>query len=218
MDVAELARSGASEGLWLRAERQTSGKGRQGRAWDSPAGNLYISTLVRMRPGEPSPATLALVAAVALEEAVSLFGVHPMLKWPNDLLVDGAKLSGILLERVEDAVIIGFGVNLAHHPVDLDRPATSIAAHTPAPDPQVFAETLAEIFARWLSRWRDGIAPVRDRWLARAHPLDTALTARLADGTSMEGLFGGLDVQGALILRLADGTTRVIHAGDVFLL
>lgn len=216
--MAELARSGASEGLWLRADRQTSGKGRQGRAWDSPAGNLYLSTLVRVRPGEPSPATLALVAAVALEEAVSLFGVHPMLKWPNDLLVDGAKLSGILLERVEDAVIIGFGVNLAHHPVDLDRPATSIAAHAPAPDSEVFAEALAEILARWLSRWRDGIAPVRDRWLARAHPLDTALTARLADGTSMEGLFDGLDAQGALILRLADGTTRVIHAGDVFLL
>jgi BirA family biotin operon repressor/biotin-[acetyl-CoA-carboxylase] ligase len=171
-----------------------------------------------VRPGEPSPATLALVAAVALEEAVSLFRVQPMLKWPNDLLVDGAKLSGILLERVEDAVIIGFGVNLAQHPVDLDRPATSIAAHAPAPDPRIFAEALAEIFARWLSRWRDGIAPVRDRWLARAHPLDTALTARLADGTSVEGLFGGLDAQGALILRLADGTTRVIHAGDVFLL
>lgn len=216
--MAELARSGASEGLWLRAERQTSGKGRQGRAWDSPAGNLYLSTLVRVRPGEPSPATLALVAAVALEEAVSLFGVHPMLKWPNDLLVGGAKLSGILLERVDDAVIIGFGVNLAHHPIDLDRPATSIAAHAPAPDPEVFAETLAEVFARWLSLWRDGIAPVRERWLARAHPLDTALTARLTDGTSMEGLFGGLDGQGALILRLADGTTRVIHAGDVFLL
>ncbi|TGX44703.1 biotin--[acetyl-CoA-carboxylase] ligase [Sphingomonas naasensis] len=217
-DVAELARSGASEGLWLRAERQTSGKGRQGRAWDSPAGNLYLSTLVRTRPGEPSPATLALVAAVALEEAVALFGVQPMLKWPNDLLVDGAKLSGILLERVDDAVIIGFGVNLSHHPVDLDRPATSIAAHAPAPEPQVFAETLAEIFARWLSRWRDGVAPVRERWLAKAHPAGTALTARLSDGSAIDGLFEGLDSHGALILRLADSTTRVIHAGDVFLL
>ncbi|NIJ20057.1 BirA family biotin operon repressor/biotin-[acetyl-CoA-carboxylase] ligase [Sphingomonas naasensis] len=216
--MAELARSGASEGLWLRAERQTSGKGRQGRAWDSPAGNLYLSTLVRTRPGEPSPATLALVAAVALEEAVALFGVQPMLKWPNDLLVDGAKLSGILLERVDDAVIIGFGVNLSHHPVDLDRPATSIAAHAPAPEPQVFAETLAEIFARWLSRWRDGVAPVRERWLAKAHPAGTALTARLSDGSAIDGLFEGLDSHGALILRLADSTTRVIHAGDVFLL
>lgn len=216
--MAELARNGASEGLWLRAERQTAGKGRQGRAWQSPLGNLYVSTLVRTRAGEPSPATLALVAAVALDETARVFGIEPMLKWPNDLLVGGAKLSGILLERVGDAVILGFGVNLAHHPEDLDRLATSFAAHGPAPDPQIFAETLAESFARWVSRWRDGIAPVRERWLARAHPIDTALTARLADGSSIDGLFGGLDSEGALILRLADGTSHVIHAADVFLL
>lgn len=217
-DMLELARSGAAEGLWLRAERQTGGKGRQGRAWDSPEGNLYISTLVRVRPGEPPAATLALVAAVALEETARVFGVEPLLKWPNDLLIDGAKLSGILLERADDAVVIGFGVNLAHHPTDLERPATSLAAHGAAPDPAIFAETLAESFARWLSRWRDGIAPVRERWLARAHPVETALTARLSDGSAVDGLFGGLDAQGALILRLADGTSRVIHAGDVFLL
>ena len=241
-DMLGLARSGAAEGLWLRAGRQTSGKGRQGRAWDSPEGNLFVSTVVRVRPGEPPAATLALVAAVALEETVAVFLRHPgksrdlradstaerdpgfrrgdglVIKWPNDILIDGAKLSGILLERTDDAVVIGFGVNLAHHPVDIDRPATSLAAHGPAPDPAIFAETLAESFARWLSRWRDGIAPVRERWLARAHPVDTALTARLADGSSVDGLFGGLDSQGALILRLADGTSRVIHAGDVFLL
>lgn len=217
-DMLELARNGAAEGLWLRGERQTGGRGRQGRGWSSPEGNLYISTLVRVRPGEPPAATLALVAAVALDETARVFGVEPLLKWPNDLLVDGAKLSGILLERADDAVVIGFGVNLAQHPTDLDRPATSFATHGPAPDPAIFAETLAESFARWLSRWRDGIAPVRERWLARAHPIDTALTARLADGTSVDGLFGGLDTQGALILRLADGTSRVIHAGDVFLL
>ncbi|MDV3456775.1 biotin--[acetyl-CoA-carboxylase] ligase [Sphingomonas sp. HF-S4] len=217
-DMLALARSGTAEGLWLRAERQTGGKGRQGRAWASPEGNLYISTLVRVRPGEPSPATLALVAAVALDDTARVFGLEPLLKWPNDLLVDGAKLSGILLERADDAVVIGFGVNLAHHPDDLGRAATSFAAHGAAPDPSVFAETLAEAFARWLSRWRDGIAPVRDRWLARAHPKGTALTARLADGSAIDGLFDGLDPQGALILRLADGSARVIHAGDVFLL
>jgi BirA family biotin operon repressor/biotin-[acetyl-CoA-carboxylase] ligase len=226
--MAELARGGAGEGIWLRAGRQTAGRGRQGRAWQSPPGNLYVSTLVRTRAGEPSPATLALVAAVALEETVSTFlfpgegrgpaSASPMLKWPNDVLIDGAKLSGILLERVGDAVILGFGVNLAHYPDDLDRKATSLAAQGITPDPQLFAETLAESFARWVSRWRDGIAPVRERWLARAHPIGTALTARLADGTSLDGLFGGLDGEGALILRLADGTSRVIHAADVFLL
>jgi BirA family biotin operon repressor/biotin-[acetyl-CoA-carboxylase] ligase len=217
-DMRELARGGAAEGLWLRAGRQTGGKGRQGRAWSSPEGNLYISTLVRVRSGEPPAATLALVAAVALDETARVFGLEPLLKWPNDLLVGGAKLSGILLERADDAVVIGFGVNLAHHPTDLDRPATSFAAYGPTPDPEVFAETLAESFGRWLSRWRDAIAPVRERWLARAHPAGTALTARLADGSAVDGLFGGLDAQGALILRLADGTSRVIHAGDVFLL
>lgn len=219
-----LAQAGAGEGLWLRAERQTGGRGRQGRAWASPPGNLYASTLVRVRPGEPAAATLALVAAVALEEAVSTFlrpgsgGARPMLKWPNDLLIEGAKLSGILLERAGNAVVIGFGVNLAHHPTGLERPATSLAAHGVAPDPQVFAEALAERFARWVTRWREGIAPVRERWLQRAHPPGTALTARLADGSSEDGLFDGLDRDGALVLRLADGATRVIHAADVFLL
>lgn len=220
-DLAALALSGAAEGLWLRAERQTGGRGRQGRAWDSPPGNLYASTLVRLRPSDPPAATLALVAAVALEEAVAVFlpGTCARLKWPNDLLIDGAKLSGILLERSGDAVVIGFGVNLAHHPQALDRPATSMAAHGAAPDPALFAETLAEGFARWLARWRgEGIAPVRDRWLARAHPPGTALTARLAEGAAIDGLFDGLDSTGALILRLADGGRRVIHAGDVFLL
>ncbi len=174
---------------------------------------------MRVRLGEPPAATLALVAAVALEETVCVFlPGRAQIKWPNDVLIDGAKLSGILLERADDAVVIGFGVNLAHHPTDTERPATSLAAHGAAPDPHLFAETLAETFARWLSRWRDGIAPVRDRWLQRAHPIGTALTARLADGSNVDGLFQGLDSEGALILRLADGSTRAIHAGDVFLL
>jgi BirA family biotin operon repressor/biotin-[acetyl-CoA-carboxylase] ligase len=214
-----LARSGAAEGLWLRAERQTAGRGRQGRAWESPIGNLYASTLIRLRPSDPPAATLALVAAVALDEVVRVFGVAPTIKWPNDLLVDGAKLSGILLERAEDAVVIGFGVNLAHSPQGLDRAAISFALYGPAPDPELFAETLAEAFGRWLARWRgEGLGPVRERWLSHAHPQGTALTARLSDGSAVDGLFGGLDAQGALILRLADGSTRVIHAGDVFLL
>ena len=241
--MLELARSGATEGLWLRAERQTGGRGRQGRAWESPPGNFYASTLIRVRAGDPSPATLALAAAVALEEAVSTFR-HPgegrdpesrrtsfgtlgpglrrdddvVIKWPNDLLINGAKLSGILLERTGDAVVIGFGVNLAHHPESLERPATSLAAHGNAPDPEIFAETLAESLQRWVASWREGLGPVRDRWLARAHPIGTALTARLADGSAIEGMFQGLDSDGALILRLADGASHVIHAGDVFLL
>lgn len=207
---------------------------------------------MRLRASDPPAATLALVAAVALEEAVSVYS-HPgeargpvgnagvtersasrsassqlgsglgrgglLLKWPNDLLLDGAKLAGILLERAGDAVVIGIGVNLAHHPADTDRPATSLAAHGVLVEPALFLDLLAEIFERWLARWRvEGLPPVRDRWIERAHPAGTALTARLPDGSSVDGLFERLDADGALILRLASGERRVIHAGDVFLI
>lgn len=232
-DLLLLARSGLAEGVWLRAERQTGGRGRQGRIWVSPPGNFHGSTLVRLRAGDPAAATLALVAAVAVAEVVGVYLSMPggglahaehgagalAIKWPNDILLGGAKLAGILLERAEDAVVVGMGVNLAHHPSDTDRVATSLAVHGAAPDPAEFATTLAEVFARWVGLWRaQGLGPVRARWLERAHPIGTALTARLPDGGAVDGLFGGLDTDGALILRLADGTRRVIHAGDVFLL
>jgi BirA family biotin operon repressor/biotin-[acetyl-CoA-carboxylase] ligase len=210
-DVATLARDGASEGLWLRAERQTGGKGRLGRAWQSPAGNLHASTLVRLQPGDPPAPTLALVAAVALHEAVRPHAHAARIKWPNDLLVGGAKLAGILLERQGDAVIVGFGVNLAHHPEHLGRPATSLDPPVAA---DAFLERLAAIFQAWLGRWRvEGFAPIRAAWLAAAHPIGTALTASDARGT-----FEGLDESGALRLRLEDGALRILHAGDIFLL
>ena len=253
-DMAALARAGAAEGLWLRAERQSGGRGRQGRGWHSPAGNLYASTLVRLRQGDPPAATLALVAAVALHEVAAAHAplAAITIKWPNDLLAipprngEGvgaldcprhskivperhdlaptqakhggggpAKLAGILLERFEDSVVIGFGANLAHHPEGLDRPATDLAALAgAASDPASFLEMLAERFGRWLARWRaEGVAPIRDRWLKAAHPPGTALSTPQG-----EGLFEGLDEAGALRLRLADGTVRVIHAGDVFLI
>jgi len=221
-DLASLARQGADEGLWLRAERQSSGRGRQGREWHSPPGNLYASTLVRLRPGDPPAPTLALVAAVALHEVASGFaggGARIEIKWPNDLMVAGAKLSGILLERIDDAVIVGFGVNLADHPDATARPAINMGMLGGAPDPVQFLDALAASFARWLGRWRDeGLAPVRDRWLAAAHPPGTALSTHTASGAWVEGLFDGLDESGALRLRLADGTAQVIHAGDVFLI
>jgi BirA family biotin operon repressor/biotin-[acetyl-CoA-carboxylase] ligase len=226
-DVAALARTGSPEGLWLRSDVQTGGRGRLGRAWISPPGNLYASTLVRIGPSDPPAPTLALVAAVALDELVSALASpeRAQLKWPNDLLLDAgdgtwAKLSGILLERAGEAVVIGFGVNLAHHPADLGRPVTSLAAagiEPPAPD--IFLVDLASAFERWLARWRsEGLAPARRQWLARAHPIGTALSVRQPDGATTDGLFDGLDESGALRLRLADGNVHVMHAGDVFLL
>nr|WP_051128767.1 biotin--[acetyl-CoA-carboxylase] ligase [Sphingomonas sp. MM-1] len=221
-DVAALARAGQPEGFWLRAETQTGGRGRHGRAWQSPPGNLYASTIVRLAPGDPSPATLAMVAALALHQVAIAYGGEgrTSLKWPNDLLLDGAKLSGILLESCDGAIVIGFGVNLAHSPEGLDRTTASFAAAgLGAPDPDAFLMDLADAFARWLGRWRnEGLAAIRREWLARAHPPGTPLRTTGPDGQVVDGLFEGLDESGALKLRLADGSVHLLHAGDVFLI
>lgn len=215
-------RDGAAEGTWLRAISQTGGRGRQGRAWQSPPGNLYASTLVRIRPGDPAAATLALVAAVALHEIASAYAPDAgiKIKWPNDLTAQGAKLSGILLERSGDAVVVGFGMNLDQFPQDTPVPSSSIRALTgTAPAPESVALALADSFANWLARWRaNGLGTICDHWLAAAHPAGTALSAAVADGSRIDGIFDGLDRDGALRLRLADGTVRVIQAGDVFLI
>lgn len=216
-DMLALAAQGAGEGLWLRAVEQTAGRGRLGRAWVSPPGNLYASTIVRLRPGDPAPATLALVASVALDETLRAYGAEPWIKWPNDLHIGEAKLTGILLERSGDAVVVGIGVNLAHHPEGLDRPVTSLTAQgLGAPDPELFLRDMADAFARWLGMWRGSLEPVRKRWLERAHSAGTALSVRLPDQEPVAGLFDGLSPDGALRLRLPSGEVQVIHAGDVF--
>ncbi len=219
--MARLARDGAPEGSWLRAERQTAGRGRRGRDWLSAEGNLYASTIVRPLPGDPPAPTLALVASLALDQVVTAY-LPPdrvTLKWPNDLLVDGAKLSGILLEAEGGAIVIGIGVNLAGHPDVEGRVVTSLPAYgLAAPDAGSFLQDLAISLAEWLQRWRrDGLAAIIRHWLARAHPIGSALSVTI--GTDrVDGLFDGLELDGALRLRLADGAVRVIHAADVSLL
>lgn len=216
------AAEGAIEGNWLRAERQSAGRGRMGRNWTSPPGNLYASTLVRLRRGDPPAATLGFVAAVALDQVITAYigERRVQIKWPNDIMAENAKLSGILLERAGDAVVIGFGVNLASHPQLDDRTTTSLAAlGGVAPDPSAFLADLAAEFSRALYRWRAlGLGAVLAAWQRRAHPPGTALIAALPDGERMQGLYDGLDGDGALMLRLADGAVRAIHAADVFLI
>lgn len=214
-----LARSSDwPEGDWLVALRQTGGRGRAGRQWEDGTGNFMGSTVVRLRRGDPAPQTLALVTGLAVFEAVRAFAQVPrlQLKWPNDVFVDRAKLAGILLERTGDDVVVGVGVNLARAPSLAGRATVALSEVAETVDAERFAEAVAERFAELLRRWRDGQWPaLRAEWLDAAHPVGTALQIHDRDGQPIFGEFVGLDEGGAALLRLADGTVRPIHAGDV---
>ena len=209
------------EGYWLIADVQRAGRGRQGRCWFDGPGNFMGSTAVRLLPQDPPPASLSFVAALALYEALLGHVAAPRslsLKWPNDVLLGGAKLAGILLERAAEAAVVGIGANLAWAPDLPDRTAGHLRSVGPAPDRDAFARDLAVSFDRELDRWRQfGLAPILSRWLAAAHPVGSPLAVHGADGSRMIGTFDGLESDGALRLRQVDGTTRVVHAGDVTL-
>lgn len=222
-DLLARLRAGGdlAEGHWLLADRQTSGRGRQGREWSDAPGNFMGSTVVRLGEQERCQPGLALVAGLAVYETVLPRLTHPgelLLKWPNDLMLAGAKLAGILLERDGDTVIAGIGVNLAYAPDIPGRHTISLAQFGPAPDRDGFAADLARNFADGLARWRaDGPASTIALWLAAAHPEGTPLTLHAVDGEKVGGAFAGLEADGGLRLRLADGALRVIHAGDIML-
>lgn len=220
-DLAARLRGGefVPEGHWLVSDRQLAGRGRGGRDWFDGLGNFMGSTLVRIGHGDPAPGTLALVAGLAVQQAVAAIlpkGQVATLKWPNDLMIGTAKLAGILLEREGDAVILGIGVNLAIAPEIPGRETVTLSAFGAAPDRDHFASELARIFALELERWRSfGLEPVINRWLQAGHPLGTPLAVGEPGEEPLRGTFAGMAADGALQLRLADGTTRIIHAGEV---
>jgi BirA family biotin operon repressor/biotin-[acetyl-CoA-carboxylase] ligase len=193
---------------------QEAGRGRQGRQWVSETGNFFGSTLVEVVPSDAQPQSLSLVAGLALIEAadVAFPGPPLMLKWPNDLLLGGAKVAGILLERSADRVVVGFGVNLAHAP---EIPGRETAALGEAMLPQAFAPLLAGSFARMLTLWRTSEAEAFARaWLTRAHPIGTRLTVHGGTSDVVTGAFDGIEPDGALRLRRGAGV-EIIRAGDV---
>nr|WP_040464288.1 biotin--[acetyl-CoA-carboxylase] ligase [Erythrobacter sp. NAP1] len=222
-DLAASLRSASTpaEGDWLVARRQTAGKGRQGREWFDGEGNFMGSTVVPIRDGDPPPASLSFVAALAVADAIhqSVEGtVRAELKWPNDVLVNRAKASGILLEMVERSVVVGIGVNLARAPSLPDRETAALADFGRAPTVEVFADELASRFARYVTIWRDnGLGAVLRAFLdASIHQSGDRVRVHDADGSLIEGAFAGLDPSdGALKLNLADGSERVIRAGDI---
>lgn len=222
-DLATALRSDSPprEGEWLVTRRQTAGRGRQGRTWFDGAGNFMGSTVVTLQVQDPPPASLSFVAAIAVAQSIEASlqgGASPRLKWPNDVQIDGGKVSGILLEMVGRSVVVGIGVNLLHAPDLPDRKTVTLAQFGDPPNPETFAERLGHAFSAQLSAWRTrGLAPVLKAFLLKSdHSLGSTVTVHDTDGSRIHGTFAGLEeADGALRLRLADGSERVIRAGDI---
>jgi len=216
-DAVKAAEAGEAEGLVIWALRQTAGKGRHGRAWESPEGNLYCSVLLRPKEGTKQAGLYSFVAALALYDTVRLcLPVSEIsLKWPNDVLVEGEKIAGILIEAGADWLVIGVGLNVLHHPDSGLYPSTSllaVGAHDKKLDD--ILDWLLQNLSHWYGIMREeGFAPIRTAWLK--HAVKGRLSVRLPQET-ITGEFAGLDERGNLRLKLADGSERAIASGDAF--
>lgn len=239
-EAAARGRAGETAPLWIVSPHQSGGRGRRGENWQTPAGNLAASLLITTDAAPARAATLGFVAGLALAQALDRCcglsdpssgapvtswaeGRSPFqLKWPNDVLVEGAKLSGILLETEERAglsrfLVVGIGVNTVHAPQGLPYPATSLAAlgH------HVAAETLFQaLSAEWVGLfdlWAagGGFPAIRRLWLRRAAGLGREILVQTGR-ESLRGTFETLDDTGQLVVRLNDGSSRLMAAGDVY--
>jgi BirA family biotin operon repressor/biotin-[acetyl-CoA-carboxylase] ligase len=224
-EARRRAEAGEAGPVWITAAVQTAGRGRRGRAWSTNRGNLAATLLMTTDRPPAEAAQLSFVAALAacdLADACLGPGVA-RLKWPNDVLLHGRKAVGILVESGAQAdsrlwLAVGIGVNLAHAPQDVERPATAFAEHMSGspPQPRAALEVLATAFERWRSAWgREGFPPIAAGWSKRAAGLGERCEARLPNRT-LSGVAEGLDPDGALRLRLDDGGLARITAGDVF--
>jgi BirA family biotin operon repressor/biotin-[acetyl-CoA-carboxylase] ligase len=223
-EARRRAEAGEGGPVWITAAVQTAGRGRRGRAWSTRRGNLAATLLATTDRAPAEAAQLSFVAALAAcDLADACLGPGAArLKWPNDVLLHGRKAVGILVESGARAdgrlwLAVGIGVNLAHAPADVERPAAAFADHMAAPpEPRAALEVLAAAFERWRGVWAtQGFAPIAEAWKARATGLGGPCEARLPHAT-LRGTAEGLDPDGALRLRLDDGGLERITAGDVF--
>lgn len=225
-EAAKRAEAGAAEGLIVSASQQVSGRGRRGRRWQSPPGNAYSSVILRPDCAPLQAAQLGFVVSLAVAEAVG--GYLPphctaRLKWPNDVLIDGAKIAGILLESSAVAadkvayVIVGVGINVAYHPPlgDTPYPTTSLQALGATVEAAEVLQAYWAALAAGVERWRRlGFGPVREQWLALAANLGQPIEVKLGK-EHVRGIFQRLDESGALILAMPEGGERRIAAGEV---
>jgi BirA family biotin operon repressor/biotin-[acetyl-CoA-carboxylase] ligase len=219
------AAAGARGPLWIRSDRQEQGRGRSGRPWSSPPGNLSATYMFTPDCERAVFHQLSFVAGIAGYDAVAagLENTEALqLKWPNDLMIKNAKVGGILVESSKYAddivVMIGIGINITVTPEVDGRMVTRLADHGPAPTPQLLLQRLRGAMSGWLSVWDGGVgfASIRAAWLARAHPTGQPLTVNAASHQHV-GTFAGMADNGALLLALPTNETIRIEHGDVAL-
>jgi BirA family biotin operon repressor/biotin-[acetyl-CoA-carboxylase] ligase len=215
-------RAGETGPLWITARAQTAGRGRRGRAWVSEPGNLFASLLLTDPAPPEHAAELAFVAALATHDAIitQAPALAPRLtfKWPNDVLLAGSKVSGILIEAEGTRplmVAIGIGINCRHHPAATDHPATDLAAAGAAVTVEDLFKSLSIAMVHRLREWTAGFASIRAAWLRHAGAVGSELRVRLG-ARDLSGRFETLDEAGRLMLRLADGSLETIAAGEIY--
>lgn len=220
-EALRLARSGETGPLWIVTREQTAGRGRRGREWMSAPGNLAASVLIREAIRPQAAATLGFAASLAACHACRELarGIDFKVKWPNDVLANGRKVAGILLESESQpgtlSIVTGFGINLAEAPSNTAFPAASLAGLGKSIPPQTALTTLTDLFSDLLILWREDFAAIRRLWLDSAHGVGEAVSIRVGERTE-SGVFETLDEQGRLMLRRTDNTLEAISAGDVY--
>jgi len=222
-EASRLAAKGECGPLWIVVQSQSAGRGRRGRDWISHPGNLFASHLIEIDVPPENCGQLSFVAALALGDLVAGYalGAKITLKWPNDILLNGRKVAGILLEVAPagtgSRVIVGCGVNLAHFPDGTEYPATSIAEFAEkTPNPEDALPRLVACWDAWDEIWRRrGFEAIRSAWLTRAEGLGKNITVRLGE-SEVEGVFENLTDDGTLLLRIKTGGLERVAAGDVF--
>lgn len=222
-EARRRAAAGEAGPVWIAARRQTAGVGRRGRAWDGGQENLTATLLFSTDKPLAEAAGVSFVAGLAVSDLAeaAVPDVAVTLKWPNDVLLAARKIAGILVESGARSdgglwMAVGIGLNLASAPPDMHPAAAAIADYSEPPTPEEALAHLAERMAVWLRLWaEEGATPILAAWTARAAGIPGPCVARLPHET-VEGFAEGLDSDGALRLRLADGRERRIAAGDVF--
>jgi BirA family biotin operon repressor/biotin-[acetyl-CoA-carboxylase] ligase len=217
----------AAEGTVVWAKRQVKGRGRRGRIWQSPEGNLYSSIVVRPDSSAEVAAQLSFVTALAVGDTVAAHipaGHRIGFKWPNDVQVDGAKIAGILLESaigpsgLVRQVVIGTGINVGWRPAsgETPYPATSLVALEGEGVLETVLQTYCQAMADWIARWRQsGFAAIREAWLAQAGNIGQMIEVKTGRDV-LTGRFAKLDETGALMLEGADGRITRVTAGEIF--